>query len=373
MRSSVKRVRRAAIEALEGRCLMSVSGVTVTPDNYTPPTWNGSEMVSAGSLREGMEQTATVSFSTDHDNIDGGLAHVHVAYGDPASGASNTADFDRLATDGPFSIGHVYAEEGSYAMSATITDAAGDGTTYTWTSSSDSNSASVVAADADLVSNGGGFSFDPNSTYSGYVGSFTDTAGIHLSDYTGTIDWGDGGSSAATFQPGDNGVVNVFGTHTYTYQIDPNTGEVARPVANFGEKIDNPVHVDVNDAGGAGVGIDVLGHVHLGPWIDTGNNPVHISIAAGANPTVRNVVEINSVDVQVAAVAPPFTATPKSIISVGGGITAGVTLGPPTALWESVSVGWNPSAPPAVGDRWTITVVDSATGAKGLLVVIFDP
>lgn len=282
MRSSVKKVRRAAIEALEGRCLMTATIDSLTLDNYTAPEMDGSAVVSAGSLVEGMGQTASLVFHTDHDNLDGGVCKIDVDYGDPSS-PGNTATFYAA---GYKQLSHCYPEAGSYAMSATVTDSSGDGTTYTFTSSSDSKSVPLVVAEGSLgaVTDNADYSFEPNSPFTLQVGmaEFSDTSSADLdpSEYSGTIDWGDGtGPATAAFEiDSSNRAVSVVATHTYNYVMDPGTGDIQHPVGAFGEKIDNPILIQVQEAGGGSLDINLMATVRARPFLQVGtSNPAPVT------------------------------------------------------------------------------------------------
>jgi autotransporter-associated beta strand protein len=134
-----------------------------------------------------------------------------------------------LAT-GTVSGSHTYAsEEGSYTIKVTITHL----------SETDSLAAQtvqdgVVVADAPLHVSVAPLSAIAGAPFSGVVASFTDddSAGT-LSDYTATITWGDGNSSAGNISSNGSGGFNVSGGNTY-----------AAP--GF-----YPLSVQVNDMGGS--------------------------------------------------------------------------------------------------------------------------
>jgi len=105
---------------------------------------------------------------------------------------------------------HNYAEEGSYTITVTITDKGGSTT---------SAKPTATIADAALTATGG---FIVTSTASGShtVATFTDAnPAAPLSDFTATINWGDGTTPAAgtISQPSGTGTAFVIqGNHTYS-------------------------------------------------------------------------------------------------------------------------------------------------------------
>src|SRR5262245_35737773 len=103
---------------------------------------------------------------------------------------------------------HSYADEGSFALDVTITDAAGTSLPLSGT---------VAVAEADqLMGNVPTLHLDPNQAFSGPVATFSDTNVSALSgDFAATIDWGDGSVTAGTVS-GGNGAFTVGGNHTYT-------------------------------------------------------------------------------------------------------------------------------------------------------------
>src|SRR5204862_5155166 len=101
---------------------------------------------------------------------------------------------------------HTYAEEGSYAVSVTVNDVGGG---------SASANGSATVADAVLTAAGTSFTATEGAGFSGVVATFTDAnAGAPVSDFSATILWGDGTSSAGAVSAA-NGGFQVSGSHTY--------------------------------------------------------------------------------------------------------------------------------------------------------------
>ncbi len=102
---------------------------------------------------------------------------------------------------------HLYAEEGAQSVSVTIHDNSNTITAHD----------AVTVADAPLFGAGTHFLSAPGQTRHGIVvGSFTDTGGAEpVGNYSATIDWGDGTSSAGTITSLGGGTFSVSGDHVY--------------------------------------------------------------------------------------------------------------------------------------------------------------
>jgi len=107
--------------------------------------------------------------------------------------------------------GHVYAEEGSFSVTATVRDDAPGTATAT------SAPTTVNVADAPLTPAGKTVSFPLGSAFTAVIASFTDADpnGV-AADYTATINWGDGSAlSSGAITANGGGGFNVAGTHMY--------------------------------------------------------------------------------------------------------------------------------------------------------------
>jgi hypothetical protein len=104
---------------------------------------------------------------------------------------------------------HTYADEGSFSMPVQITD------TVSTATASTTSTANVAEGDA-LTATPATFSAFVATPFSGVVATFTDTNTANVpSDFTATIDWGDGTTTAGTVA-GGGGTFSVSGTHTYS-------------------------------------------------------------------------------------------------------------------------------------------------------------
>lgn len=116
-------------------------------------------------------------------------------------------------TGGNFTVKgtHTYADEGSYTVTTVVTDV--DTSTNTATATS-----TATVGEGDVLT-GHAVSFQPTigQSFTGPVATFTDTyTGNVPSDFTATIDWGDGSAPTAGTVSGGGGNFTVTGTHTYT-------------------------------------------------------------------------------------------------------------------------------------------------------------
>jgi len=101
---------------------------------------------------------------------------------------------------------HTYAEEGSFTISTTVTDVGG---------STAHGTSTATVADAPLTASGRSIvSLNPVSTV---VASFTDAdPGGAASDYTATINWGDGTAATTGTVAASGSGFTASGTHTYS-------------------------------------------------------------------------------------------------------------------------------------------------------------
>jgi hypothetical protein len=171
--------------SLNNLAIIEGPGINGVPDTIDLATFTDSSTANAPlssygatiNWGDGTTQAGTISYS-------GGLFHVQGA--------------------------HSYADEGLYSLSINITSPGGGTASLTMP-------ATVI--DAPLV-NGASASLpmlvEGTTAFTGSLGSFQDANGAATpSDFTATINWGDGSTSAGTITQ-DNGKFDVNGSHLYT-------------------------------------------------------------------------------------------------------------------------------------------------------------
>ena len=153
---------------------------------------------------EGTPVAATVATFTTGDALASAADFsASVNWGDGQSSAGNvTAGF---AVSG----GHTYAEEGSYRVTVTITEIAD-------ASNSAVAHSTATVADAPITASPACEATSLRS-YNGRTATFSDAAGAYGSaaDFSATIRWGDGTSSAGTVSALGGGNYAVSGVHNY--------------------------------------------------------------------------------------------------------------------------------------------------------------
>ena len=190
-------------------------------------------------------------------------------------------------TDFQVSGDHIYTEEGSYSITVTVT---------TLGSNPVSTTSTATIGDAPLTAQDATFDAPEGVSMTQPVASFTDAnPAAPLSDFTATIDWGDGTQSDGTItQP--NGIGTPFlvtGTHTYN---DDDGG-------NENEEMDGwPVTVTIMDIGGSVAIANSQANTFDPVLIDPG---VAVQAAAGT-PFQGNVATFSTTD--LVATAGDFTA-----------------------------------------------------------------
>jgi hypothetical protein len=188
--------------------------VTITHDSSQAVTTTASISVSDPSV------VATPGTLTA---VEGAASTINVATFADAGGTESTANYGAtiLWGDGSTSAGSIgvsngvftvsgtntYAEDGVYTVTATITHDAAPPTTVT---------AAVAVSEAPIAGSGATLNGTAGETVFGNLATFTHgQSGEAADDFTATIDWGDGSSSAGTVSQA-GGTYTVAGSHTYS-------------------------------------------------------------------------------------------------------------------------------------------------------------
>jgi hypothetical protein len=156
---------------------------------------------------EGQAFTGQVATFTDADtNATVADYSASVSWGDGATSIGTIA-----GGSGSFTVtgSHTYLEEGSKPVAVTITDIDNASNSATTNSTASIADAALTARPACLAT------FSPS--YSGATATFTDAASPSgtLSDFSASINWGDGSTSAGTVTGSNGGPYAVSGSHTY--------------------------------------------------------------------------------------------------------------------------------------------------------------
>jgi len=114
-------------------------------------------------------------------------------------------------TGGPYTVdgSHTYAEEGSYTVGVSITDTNNVANAL-------STSSTATVADAPITATCATAAVSLQS-FSGTVASLSDAnAGAPTSDFTATINWGDGSPTSTGTVTGSGGSYSIAGSHSYS-------------------------------------------------------------------------------------------------------------------------------------------------------------
>jgi hypothetical protein len=148
---------------------------------------------------------------------------------------------------------HTYADEGAFTTTVTVAETGAGGATA-------NSSATATVAEGDALSGTPvTFSAQQGVPFTGAVATFTDTDATNVpSDFTATINWGDGNTTAGTVA-GGGGTFTVSGSHTYaatgafsvtvTLTDDP-PGTATATAASTANVSANPVSVPALDRRG---------------------------------------------------------------------------------------------------------------------------
>jgi uncharacterized repeat protein (TIGR01451 family) len=175
------------IEMLEGRLLFTISAAQVP-----------------FSVIEGTAYNDTVATFTDDTPSPVGNYSAVIDWGDTTASAGTIS-----LNSGTYSVAgaHTYVEDGPYTVSISITESGGDSATPSGTSN---------VREAVLSATGSNFNAVEGQPFTGTTATFNDPGSSDpASEFTGSIDWGDGTTTAGTVT-GSNGNYAVAGNHTYT-------------------------------------------------------------------------------------------------------------------------------------------------------------
>jgi hypothetical protein len=194
--------------------------VVVTLSDDAPGTATAKVTSTAIVVADTVTTTAKNISTTEHSAFSGAVA-TFTAGNTTLTAAAFTATVDWgdgstspgtiTGASGSFTVAaqHTYADEGSFTLSVTVTEVPPSTATSTST-------ATATVQEADVLSGTPvTFSASAGSAFNGAVAHFTDTDTVSAaSDFTATINWGDGTTTPGTVS-GGSGAFQVSGTHTY--------------------------------------------------------------------------------------------------------------------------------------------------------------
>jgi hypothetical protein len=205
--------------------------------------------------------------------------------GDNADGTLSALDIYTAAVTLTSGVGfdisgsHTYADEGNYTIKVQVADSGG--------SSAATNSHAQVV-DAALTASPVTFAPVEQTGFTGKVGSFTDSNAFgKASDFTASIDWGNGTISNGTVVANGSGGFDVVGTNTYS------------------EEGSFQVKVSVRDVGGSTTNMTSTAVI-----VDAPLTPTGLSLTG---------VEAGTVSGQVARFQDAFTNAPLTDFTTAGG------------------------------------------------------
>jgi RHS repeat-associated protein len=183
-------------------------GAATVADADLTPKGGGAVTVTAGQL-------ATVQLATFTDADPGASTGNFTATIDWGDKKTSAGTIKSTSTGFAVSGSHTYASSGNYAVAVTIVDSGGSQTTARTT----------VHAKPQIIANAGSqhtltevavaISATEYTPFSGLVATFTSSPTGPASEFSATIAWGDGTSSAGTIAANNSGGFNVTGTHTF--------------------------------------------------------------------------------------------------------------------------------------------------------------
>ncbi len=158
---------------------------------------------------EGQAFSGTVA--TFNDSDPNSTSAEYAATIDWGDGSSTSAGVISRSMGGPFMVGgsHTYSEEGSYNVTVTISDTDNSSNTVAANSTANVGDAALTASPACAMTS--------IQSYNSPTATFADAASPHgtLTDFSATIIWGDGSSSAGSIIAPNGGPYTVSGSHHY--------------------------------------------------------------------------------------------------------------------------------------------------------------
>jgi hypothetical protein len=330
--------------------------------------------VSPITVTEGAAFSGTVAMISDPGSPDAASAFsATIDWGD---GATDAGTVTGVTGSGSFTItgSHTYADE----LSGQINVTASEGTFFTFGPNPDS----VTVAEADVLTAGTpGFFFSPpeGPTFSYSSVPFTDTNTTNTAaDFTGTINWGDGTTTAGNVT-GGSGSFLVGGVHAYadegSFNVVFTLTDNAPGAASASETI-GAVVGETDSLTGTGLTVTALEQNSfsgaVATFTDTNTNALANDFAAtinwGDGTTTAGTVS--------GGTGGPFSVNGTHTYAEDGAYSPAVTLtddAPGTATATATGAATVSEADPTVTRTAATGTVTEGVSASGTLVTFTDP
>ena len=321
---------------VRGREVHVISDITLTPTSATNPV--------------GTPHTVTATVRENGSPVVGTMVAFSVVAG-PNAGVTGTGITD---VNGQATFTYTSATPGTDLIRASFTDSAG----HTQTSDTVSKTWTQVERDPQISASASTIAATEGSDFSGTVATFTDPdSSAAASEYSATIDWGDGTVTAGTIG-GGGGSFTVSGDHTYADEGSYSATVTITDADNASNTATAASSASVADAALSAGTLNVGGATE-------GGSPTDLSFGfSDGNP---------------GATAADF----KASIDWGDGTTTAGTVSASGSGWVvnsshayadegsyPVSVSVSDDGGSATGARGTATVADAALSASGLPAIV---
>jgi hypothetical protein len=166
---------------------------------------------------DGTTSTGTITANTSGGfDVNGTHTYTTEREGEGEGEGQGQGDDQGQDEDQDFHIGRTEESESQpFIITVTIQDTTTNDTATAF------SLATVSPASPKIIAQGLNIQATAGQPFSGAVATFTDVIpGAVLGDFTATIDWGDGTTSAGTITANADGSFTVSGTHTYTLDND---------------------------------------------------------------------------------------------------------------------------------------------------------
>lgn len=204
-------------------------GDSITVTGTATVSASGALNVSAASVAptEGLAFSDKVATFTDTDaSLPSADFLATIDWGDGATTAGTVS-----ASAGRFTVtgAHIYADEGTYTAHVAVAQTAPTATSATAT-------LTVKVADAALTLTGADIATTQSTSFSGTVATLHDAnLSAPAGDFSATIDWGDGSTTAGTVNASGPGNFDIVGQHAYaaggSYNVSVHTNDIGGSTA----------------------------------------------------------------------------------------------------------------------------------------------